>query len=114
MNVRLFFSLEKEEAAERRERVVVYPGVVCVSCTGDEDFQPKDLEVLRSTRASVKHHSCSDHTLLCPVLLKQDLLSAVQILYASFSTFCFIPLSVEFKLWYGLSASALGRRSDCR
>lgn len=93
---------------------MVFSGVVCVSCTGDEGFQPKDLEVLRSTRASVERHSCSDHTLLCPILLKQDLLSAVQILYASFSAFRFIPLSVEFKLWHSLSASALGRRSDCR
>lgn len=103
-----------EGGSSREEGVVVFSGVVCVSCTGDEGFQPKDLEVLRSTRASVERHSCSDHTLLCPILLKQDLLSAVQILYASFSAFRFIPLSVEFKLWHSLSASALGRRSDCR
>lgn len=53
VNIKLFFSLE--ETAEGKI-VVVFPGIVCVSVTGDEDFKSKDLEVLRSTRASVKHH----------------------------------------------------------
>lgn len=47
---------------------MVFPGIVRVSSTGNEDFQSKDLEILRFTRASVEHHSCSDDTSLCPIL----------------------------------------------
>jgi len=59
---------------------VVFPVIVCVSA-GDEGFQSKDPEVLRSARAGVEHHSCVGDALLCAILLKQDLLSAAQILY---------------------------------
>lgn len=73
---------------------MVFPGIVCVSSTGNEDFQSKDLEILRFTRASVEHHSCSDDTPLCPILQQQDLLSAVQIFCASS-----LPSALSLSLW---------------
>lgn len=54
-----FFFYPGGGESSTKEEVVLFPRIVSVSSTGEEDFQSKNLEGLRSARAGVEHLSGS-------------------------------------------------------